>query len=92
MTNKVQNWGPWVIGLAIGGCLLYFFSNRAEASPPELWLPDIHDIATAENLTELDTYYEVVNELYVRGDIDESTYNSYYEIYQSRYNELLEQE
>lgn len=82
----------WIVGLGLGVLALVMLSRTAEASPPaEVFIPDIHDVATAENMVELDTYYELINELHVRGEMDDSTYEMFYNTYLARYEELLEQ-
>ena len=79
-------------GLAIGAgvlALLWWSGQRAEAAPPVVFIPTVGEISGSENMTELDTFYELINELKVSGQITEGQYYTLYDAYLSRANELI---
>lgn len=79
-----------LLGLVIGVvALTVALSREAKAAPPEEYVPTAEEIAASKSLAELDAYYDLISELYIRGVIDKDTYWALYQVYEARYYELL---
>lgn len=76
-----------LILLGIGGAL-FFLARPAAGSSQSYYVPTENDILGAGSWEELDTYFELINELKVSGVIDTAEYNTLYSAYEARYNEL----
>jgi len=81
-----------LLGLITGGLALFLtLSKKAEAAPPESYIPTAEEIDTSQSLEQLDAYYELINELYIAGQIGQVTYSNLYSAYETRFYELVEE-
>ena len=74
------------IGLGIGAVILA--TKQAKAALPEE-SPTVADIVGAQNLAELDGYYELLSSLWIIKKIDVDTYRTLYNAYKTRFYELV---
>lgn len=79
-----------VFALGLGAVALVVALARGQPPEPEPYIPTVDDIAQSNSFGALRSYYNKIGELYLEGEIDQSTYNMLYEAYNSRYYELLE--
>ena len=80
------------LGIVVGAvALVVALTKKAEAAPGA-YIPTEDDIYAAQSLTELDSYYELLNELYISGQIDGDRYANFYGAYEARFYELMEEE
>lgn len=79
-----------IVGLGAGALALLALVNPAKGAPPEegVFIPSVSNILACENLVELEVYYDLINELYVTGEIDEAEYTNLYDAYVQRWSEL----
>ena len=80
-----------LLGLITGGLALFLtLSRKAEAAPPESYIPTAEEISSSQSTAKLDAYYEQLSELYISGVIDYENYMELWSVYETRYNELIE--
>lgn len=77
------------LGLGIGALLLF---NIKKQTTPELEFPEgptQWDIAGAQNLVELDTFYQLMNIAFTTKQITIEEYRQLYTAYQDRFYQLV---
>lgn len=77
-----------VIGLGVVAGTVCF-ATRVKAAPetPKEFLR-IEQVLAASTIAELDVYYNYMNELYITGRIDRTTYDALYQAYVTRFYQL----
>ena len=83
---------PIIIGLGAGILALIALGRKAEAAPPvplEPYIPNVAEIMASGNMAELNSYYDLINELFITGQIDHSQYATLYDAYVERFNKLI---
>lgn len=89
---------PVIIGLAIGGLALILGARKAGAAPPEVpeveipptevAFPKVDNIMAAKSIAELDTFYRLIGEQFITGQISYVEYMALYRAYETRFYEL----
>ena len=80
-----------ILGIILGGAALAIALTRSgETAPlPETYIPSADEIGMSRSIAELNTYYDLLNELYLSGEIDQFTYTELYSAYEEKYYELI---
>ena len=80
-----------ILGVILGAAAIVLALTRgAAAIPPQMYIPTVGEIGMAESLTKLNSYYDLINELYISGQISQDEYLTLYNTYESRFYELME--
>lgn len=53
-----------------------------------IYVPTANDILSSGSFSKLDAYYKYIGDLYITGAINSGTYDSLYQAYYDRWNEL----
>lgn len=80
-----------VLGIILGGAALAIaLSRKAETAPPyETYIPTAEEIGMSPSIAKLNAYYDIINELYISGEINYDDYLSLYGVYEQRFYELI---
>jgi len=88
--------GAIIVGLGLGiGALLLFRAKKAAPAVPSIpsspWgaAPKSEDVAQAQNLVELDTFYQLMNIAFATKLITFEEYRQLYTAYQDRFYQLV---
>lgn len=79
---------PIIVGLGVAGLTTVLLTREASAASAVTTIPTTDNIITAQSPDELDLYYEWIGELYLSNVITEAEYNTLYDAYVVRFNEL----
>ena len=74
--------GATGVGLAL--------TRKAEALPPEVYVPTTNEILSSDSIAKLNAYYDLIGELYISGRISYDEYALLYTAYETRYYDLVE--
>lgn len=86
MSAKVVAMGAIVLGAAVS---VIAISRKASAAQNE-YIPSVEEVMAAGSLVELQTYYDIMNELYVGKIITPEEYSILYNAYRTRFYQLSE--
>jgi len=80
-----------LLGIILGGAALVIALSRTgeAAPPPEIYIPSADEIGMSQSIAELNAYYDLINELYLSGEIDYNAYMELYSAYDTRFYELI---
>jgi len=82
-----------MVAVPLGLVGTIIFANKVKASTystPSADIPTTDIINGADNLVELDAYYDLINELYIIGKLSYEDYEVLYSAYKRRFDEVLE--
>jgi len=77
-----------LIALLLSSAAMVVAVTKTAAAAPE-YIPTVGQIAAADSLAKLNTYYDLIGELYIRGKIPQTKYSELYAAYEARYYELV---
>ena len=79
-----------VLGVILGAAAIVLVLTRGAGAAPELYIPTVTEISMAESLAKLNSYYDLINELFIAGQISQDEYMTLYGAYETRFYELME--